>query len=213
MNKSNLIVSLIVLIAILGFLNPRIVQDTQNWPYILMPLAMVFLIARSHLLEKIRSKDILLAAFPWIIGGLATFAMISFEKTKQEAGRSGDLQTVTIAADASSHFHVEANVNKTATIHFLVDTGASRVVLTKKDAQALGINLNDLVFNQVTSTANGSSVSAPITLDSVEIEGIRLTKVKASVARGDLDVSLLGQSFLNRLHSFEVSQGQLQLRG
>lgn len=213
MNKSNLIVSVVVLIAVLGIMNPRMIQDTQNWPYILMPLALVALIARGERLKNIVPKDLLLAAFPWFIGGLATLAVITFENSKQEAGRSGAFNTVTIAADSSSHYHVEANVNDAAKIHFMVDTGASRVVLTKADAQAIGINLQALTFNQVTSTANGTSMSAPITLESLEIEGIRITKVKASVASGDLDVSLLGQSFLNRLHSFEVSQGQLQMRG
>ena len=82
----------------------------------------------------------------------------------------------------------------------LVDTGASIVLLTYEDAEAAGLNPDELAFSQPVVTANGKAFVAPIRLDSVAIGVVGLSGVKAAVAeRGKLHSSLLGMSFLKRL--------------
>ena len=63
-------------------------------------------------------------------------------------------------------------------------------------------------------TANGRARAAPVTLDRVAIGGLVERSVEALVAQpGQLKMSLLGMSFLNRLQSWQVSGDRLVLKG
>lgn len=212
MNRNLLIFSTLLLLLLLGIKFPHIARNTENWPYIIFPLTLLILIARGHKVQHILPKDVMLASFPWIIAGLAVVIVLQFEQWQQKGYNSPTGQVVEVFADSSQHFHVNALVNSSTTIHFMVDTGATRVVLTKRDAEALGIRLENLVFNQIVSTANGVTTSAPITLESITIEGITIRNVKASISQANLDKSLLGLSFLNRLESYSVSGNKMKFQ-
>ncbi len=112
---------------------------------------------------------------------------------------------------ANNHFVVEARVNGQP-VRFMVDTGASRVVLSQHDAQRIGIKLEKLQFNQLTSTANGQTFSAPIRLKKIQVGDIVLHNVPGSVNASHLDQSLLGMSFLSRLRGYEVRGDVLILK-
>jgi aspartyl protease family protein len=118
---------------------------------------------------------------------------------------------VRVAADRSGHYVVEANVNGTP-VRFLVDTGASSVVLTARDAARVGFRLNELQFNRRAETAAGPVQVAPIRLERVAIGDIELLDVAAQVNRASDGPSLLGMSFLARLTGFSVEEGHLVLR-
>jgi aspartyl protease family protein len=63
-------------------------------------------------------------------------------------------------------------------------------------------------------TANGRARAAPVTLDRIAIGGLVERSVEALVAQpGQLKMSLLGMSFLNRLQSWQVSGDRLVLQG
>jgi aspartyl protease family protein len=63
-------------------------------------------------------------------------------------------------------------------------------------------------------TANGRARAAPVTLDRIAIGGLVERSVEALVAQpGQLKMSLLGMSFLNRLQSWQVSGDRLVLTG
>lgn len=117
---------------------------------------------------------------------------------------------VAIAADDRGHFLVRAQVEG-APVLFMVDTGASGVVLSHKAARAIGLDPDNLSYTQLTSTANGMGRSAPVTLSSVRIGDITLRDVRGSVNFADLDTSLLGMSFLSRLSGFSIEGGELVL--
>jgi aspartyl protease family protein len=112
-------------------------------------------------------------------------------------------------ANSQGHVVIDGAVNGTP-VRFLVDTGATRVVLTMHDAEAVGISRNDLVFSLQTSTANGVARAAPVTLREVRLGQLEIDDVPAAVAE-NLGISLLGQSFLTRLDSYQMHDGILTL--
>jgi aspartyl protease family protein len=112
-------------------------------------------------------------------------------------------------ADRQGHVVLDGAVNG-APVRFLVDTGATMVVLTMRDAAAAGLTRGDLVFSARASTANGVARAAPVRLREVRINQLSLLDVPATVVE-NLNVSLLGQSFLTRLDSYEMRDGVLTL--
>ncbi|WP_022698718.1 retropepsin-like aspartic protease family protein [Euryhalocaulis caribicus] len=123
---------------------------------------------------------------------------------------SGSAASVRRALDG--HFWAEGTVNGTR-VRFLVDTGASAVVLTRGDARRLGIDFDELRYTQRMMTANGETRGALIRLDEVKIGNVRVTNVAAVVPQNDvLTQSLLGMSFLGQLSRYEATQESLILR-
>ena len=127
------------------------------------------------------------------------------------AGTEGAGGEMIFQRASDGHFHVEAEVDGTI-IRFMVDTGASDVVLTQSDAQRLGFDTAALDYTQVYSTANGTVYGAPIRLSSMTVGTIRIDDVRASVNSGEMDGSLMGMSFLSRLSGFVVEGDRLILR-
>lgn len=126
---------------------------------------------------------------------------------------AGSVQgSVVIAKGYDGHFHIRTNINGHR-IEMIADTGASAVVLTDRDARALGIKPDKSAYTVPTATANGRSVTAPIVLPELAIGAIALRNVPALVAEpGALETSLLGNTFLERLKSFTIEGDRLILR-
>mgnify|MGYP001170044738 CR=1 FL=1 len=114
-----------------------------------------------------------------------------------------------VAKGPDGHFWADAEVNGQP-VRFLVDTGATAVALTPKDAERLGIRTAELKPSYNVTTAGGSARAAAVTLDSVSINGARLENVQALVVADGLDVSLLGMSYLGRLTRFEATRDTLR---
>jgi clan AA aspartic protease (TIGR02281 family) len=131
----------------------------------------------------------------------------------EEPGLEEDPQDLEYVVEAgpSGHYVIEATVNG-APVTFLVDTGASEIVLTLDDARRIGLEPQTLAFTERFSTANGEVRAAPVVLREIRVGQFRLFDVSASVNEGPLDVSLLGMSFLERLGSYEVERRRLILR-
>lgn len=123
---------------------------------------------------------------------------------------SATAQAITFRADLSGHYLVSAKVNGIE-IDFMIDTGATQVVLNLSDAKKIGFVVDQLSFALPASTANGIVYSAPVRLNSIEVGPIRLENVDGVVNQGELDISLLGMSFLNQLSGYEVRGGLLTL--
>lgn len=108
------------------------------------------------------------------------------------------------------HFYLNVKINNQP-IRFMIDTGASDIVLNKNDAQKIGINLSNLNFNKIYQTANGKSFGASITLDKVEIAEVIFYEISASVNNSNMGTSLLGMSFLRKFRRYEFYQDKLIL--
>ena len=117
--------------------------------------------------------------------------------------------TLVYPANEQGHVILDAAVNG-ASVRLLVDTGASLVTLTPADARAAGIAPGELVFNRRVSTANGSARMAPVTLREIRIGQLSIYDVPAAVLE-NLNISLLGMSFLGRLQSYEMRDGKLTI--
>lgn len=118
---------------------------------------------------------------------------------------------VRFTAGRDGHFHVEAEVDGEI-VSFVVDTGASDVVLTPADARRLGFDPAQLDYSRRYETANGIVRAAPVRLNEVVVGPIRLENVSASVNEAPLSTSLLGMSFLKRLSGgYEVRNDTLTL--
>lgn len=120
-------------------------------------------------------------------------------------------ESVTVHRAFRGQFVLDGDVDGTP-VTFLFDTGASTVVLAADDAQRVGFHPERLDYRIPVMTASGSTTVAPVRLSSLSIGGITVDNVSAAVARpGDLDSSLLGMTFLNRLDGYEVRRDRLVL--
>ena len=111
---------------------------------------------------------------------------------------------------ADGHYYLTADVNG-APIRFVVDTGASQIVLTKADAETAGLATEELSFVGRAFTANGEVGTAPVRLERVEVGPLVDEDVRAVVNEGELDQSLLGMEYLQRFTSVEITNGTLVL--
>lgn len=109
------------------------------------------------------------------------------------------------------HYYVTLDVNGAPT-RFVVDTGASSVVLTEEAARRAGIDTKELIYLSKAMTANGAVQTARVTLDSVALGPITDSRVPAYVNGGEMDTSLLGMTYLDRYSKLEISNGRLILQ-
>ena len=116
----------------------------------------------------------------------------------RSAAANDGRQTATLAADARGHFFADATVNGQP-MRFVVDTGASVVVLMAADATRMGIDWRKGRPAPM-QTANGATVGYLVKLQSVRVGGIEMQNVDGVVIEQGLgSFGLLGMSFLNRL--------------
>lgn len=107
------------------------------------------------------------------------------------------------------HFYAEATVNG-APVRFLIDTGASGVVLTRDDARRASVGGGDFTAEGI--GAAGRIKLQPVMLSRLAIGTVAADNVPAMVAEPGLPVSLLGQSFLARWSRVEISGDRMVLR-
>lgn len=108
-------------------------------------------------------------------------------------------------------FYVTGIVNG-APVRFLVDTGASTIVLTAEDAARAGFKPGQDHFADSADTANGRTQMARVTIDDLAVGQVRSRQISAAVVRDGLGVSLLGQNWLSQLASLTISGDRMILR-
>ncbi|EJW20670.1 hypothetical protein IMCC14465_15570 [alpha proteobacterium IMCC14465] len=136
-------------------------------------------------------KDVLIAAlFPYI------------------GHQTGETFVYSKAEDG--HFYLQLVINGEK-VKFLLDTGATNLVLNKKTAESVGFDLNALSYNLNTYTANGISRSAKILIQEIKIGTLYERDVSAMVAEGDLFMPLLGMTFLSQFGEISINGDKLTL--
>ncbi len=120
-------------------------------------------------------------------------------------------RTLALNQSDDGNFYVMGAVNGTP-VRFLLDTGASDIVLSPADAGRLGIDLAALKFDRPYGTANGVGYGASLTVDRLAVGPIRLSQVPVSINQAAMDSSLLGTTFFRKLDAFEIRGRRLFLR-
>ncbi|MCK0166082.1 TIGR02281 family clan AA aspartic protease [Jannaschia sp. S6380] len=128
-------------------------------------------------------------------------------------------QTVITGADGvvvdlprrrDGHYYMELEVNGVP-LDFVVDTGATDLVLSRDDARAIGIEPDELRYLGQAFTANGPVRTANVRLDEVVLGETVDENVPAVVTEGDLFQSLLGMSYLQNFGRIVIEDNRLQL--
>lgn len=122
----------------------------------------------------------------------------------------GETGQVTVPRAADGHYYLTVAVNG-APVNFLVDTGATAVVLTTDDARRAGFDPDTLAFVGRAQTANGEVRTAPVWVEELSLGKFQDRNFRVSVNGGEMDKSLLGMTYLQRWSSIEIRNGALVL--
>jgi len=129
---------------------------------------------------------------------------------RPDLGQELDQGAVMLRRGEDGHFHASLRVNGTD-VTFMIDTGASNIVLTQQDARRLGMNVASLDYAHPASTANGTVYGAGVVLDRMELGGNVDRDVRAMVNGGPMDQSLLGMDYLDRFRRLRFEGDRLYL--
>ena len=118
--------------------------------------------------------------------------------------------SVTLERSFDGHFYADARVNG-ATIHFLVDTGATGIALSAADAQRAGLAFDSSQAQVIGTGASGQVLGHWVKLNRVEL-GLKAVNDTPAVILEGGDRSLLGQTFLAQFGSLEIHKDTMVLR-
>ncbi len=132
------------------------------------------------------------------VGVVAAVGMwTDISRTASPGQFSDETGRIEVPRGRDGHFQLTLEVNGTA-VAFIVDTGASQIVLSQRDAARVGLDPQGLAYLGMAQTANGMVRTASVRLDSVTLEGMTERDVRAVVNEGEIDGSLLGMEYLDR---------------
>lgn len=118
--------------------------------------------------------------------------------------------SVTLPRADDGHYYARLQVQG-KDIVFLVDTGASDVVLTQRDARKLGIDPDSLAYLGQAFTANGPVRTARVALQDLQFGPFFDKSLPASVNEGAMEGSVLGMSYLGQFQ-ITMSDDQMVMR-
>lgn len=128
-----------------------------------------------------------------IEGKHQTLHLGQFYGGNSQVGRA----STTLTADGRGHYVTQGSING-GSMTFLVDTGATLVVLSGADAHRLGIAYQDAP-KFIANTANGTVQYYKVTLNTVKVGDVVINNVEGAVQDNGLSTgALLGMSFLSR---------------
>lgn len=121
------------------------------------------------------------------------------------------MATVEVPRAPDGHYYLDLDIDGTV-VRFVIDTGASDVVLSKADAARIGLDVENLFYGDIANTANGEVRTARVRLKNVRLGEIVDLSIGASVNAGDMEMSLLGMTYLQRYSKIELGGGKMVLR-
>lgn len=119
--------------------------------------------------------------------------------------KNNDKEKIVLRKSNDGHFYIPAHFTNKKTyflsrklneIELLIDSGASKTMLSLEDARKIGININKLKFDDKYYTANGVIYAANFTMPYMKIGNFIMRDIPVSVTKSDMNVSLLGMSTL-----------------
>lgn len=146
-----------------------------------------------------------------IVGYNLWHSTVGEEKQKEAILLNKHSDTIEVSKNWNGHFYLTLHVNNTP-VKFLVDTGASQIVLRKQDAAFIGIDVGALDYSGIARTANGEVRTAKIKLEETSLDGNRDKNLTAYVSEGEMETSLLGMSYLNLYNQVSFTGNKLTLK-
>lgn len=117
---------------------------------------------------------------------------------------------IEVPRSPDGHYYLTLGINGTP-VRFVVDTGATDMVLSQQDAARTGLNPDGLAYLGSAQTANGTVRTAAVRLESVTLGDFTDRNLGAVVNQGQLAGSLLGMGYLGLFDRIEIANGQLVL--
>ena len=152
----------------------------------------------------------------WLLIFMGLVAIVASWQDIRQSGQTTSFQqsqdgAIIIPKEIDGHFHLTLTINDRP-IDFLVDTGASDIVLTRKDAARVGFDPNRLDYWGMANTANGTVRLATIRLETVRLGEFIDKNIRASVNKAPMEKSLLGMRYLSKFSAIEISNDQMILK-
>lgn len=146
--------------------------------------------------------------FVGVMAGYGLWNDLRTDLVPRQAVVEGGVIEVPRAQDG--HFYLTLQIGDTP-VRFMADTGATNMVLGKRDADRLGIDRASLVYLGTAQTANGVVRTARVDLPVVQLGPYRDDSFAAWVNDGEMDMSLLGMDYLG-LYRIEIDGDRMILR-
>ena len=216
--------ALAALIAALVHAFPEAVRTGDDWARVVWAAGLVVLIATGIFRSgrMLRPQHLKYAAV-WA-GVIAVLALgFAYRDVLDDAARrlklsfsagdpvAGAAHEMIVPQDPDGGYAVVAKVNGQR-VRFVVDTGATETVLSPDDARRIGVDVDKLSYVVESETANGVGYGAPFVADRLAVGPLVLPNFRLTVNKAPMSASLLGMTFLSRLQSFRVEDGNLILR-
>ncbi len=163
---------------------------------------------RNNMGKMAQQAAIWALIFVGVVGAYGLWDEIGRDVTSRQSVM--DDGRVSVPRSPDGHYYLTLDVNDVP-IRFVVDTGASQVVLTQDDARRIGIDPETLSYFGSANTANGIVRTAPVRLDTVTLGDMRDRDLPAVVNEGAMTESLLGMTYLDQYDRIEISRGELVL--
>lgn len=166
------------------------------------------LASRTNIGQMLQQMGIWILIFMGAIAVIGILPEIQSTVTPRQSVVDGT--TIVLPRSRDGHYYLTLNINNVP-VQFVVDTGATQVVLTQKDAKRIGLNPLTLSYLGIANTANGTVRTAAVLLETVSLGTMKDTRVRAVVNDGQMNGSLLGMTYLNRFDSITIKNGELIL--
>ena len=151
----------------------------------------------------------------WFLIFVSVVALVASWQDIRQSGQSISLQiseggSIIIPKEVDGHYYLTLTIND-RDINFLVDTGASDIVLTRQDAARVGFDPDQLNYWGTANTANGTVRLATVRLGTVRLGDLVDKNVRASVNDAVMKKSLLGMRYLSKF-VIEITKNQMILK-
>ena len=197
-------------------------METLNFSYLIYLIIILIVLLGTFLLsnKKNLNKNIQNLA----IWGLIFFALLvtyylwnelkfSMEKERYNYVIEND-NSILINKSYDGHFYLPLSINNKEII-FLVDTGATKSLLSKSDYKLLKNNEINFTKEKIIETANGKIIALETTFDKVKLFNNILGDITFLVVRDDFEgpnISLLGLDLLDNKFNYQITNNYLKLQ-
>ena len=202
---------------------PYILNKKDNYMAIVQLLLILAVVGMGIFRKRISGSFALTSLASWLCIALVLVAGYSYQAELKgvfyrikgnllpSSGIQTSSNTMTFYKDNGGHFLINATINRQV-VQFLLDTGASKIMLTQADAIRVGIDVAKLKYDTRISTANGVAYAAFVTIPRIEIGTIYVTDIEAYISSPEAhtDISLLGMNFLTKLKKYEIYDNTLK---